>query len=132
MGSPPSNNGDKIPKQAPGVVGAGGGTLLVLLANNIPDDNPWKSWLVIIAPTASVVLAAGMSWVRRQIEEALQRRAKTALINRARKTLQDGITDPNTSEETRAQLRADLEELNRLVAREAFEKARAIFTKRDS
>src|SRR5580700_7883635 len=46
------------------VAGAGGGTLLVLLAQNMSAQNPWKSWLMIIAPSSSVFLAEVWQWLR--------------------------------------------------------------------
>lgn len=37
--------------------GIGGGTLLVLLAKNLPDNNVLKSSLILVAPTISIVLS---------------------------------------------------------------------------
>ena len=39
------------------IAGAGGGTLLVLLASNLPDSNTLKSWLIIIAPAVTVLVS---------------------------------------------------------------------------
>ena len=52
----PPNSNSGIGSAAVG--GAGTGTLLVVLAQNLPPENAWKSWLVIIAPAVSALMTS--------------------------------------------------------------------------
>ena len=38
------------------LISAGGGMLLVKLAENLPDNNSYKSWLIILAPPFTLLL----------------------------------------------------------------------------
>ncbi|MCW3467520.1 hypothetical protein [Chitinophaga nivalis] len=57
----------------------GGGTLLVLLAKNLPDSYAVKSWLVIAAP--SITIAFAFIW--RYIEWKFENYSKNKQIRKA-------------------------------------------------
>lgn len=56
------------------IAGAGGGTLLVLLANNLPEAYALKSWLVIIAPSVSIVLSLFWKFISRKTNAYFKRK----------------------------------------------------------
>jgi hypothetical protein len=113
-------------KAGSGAAGAGSGTLLVLLANNLPHDNPWKSWLILIAPSLSVAIGILYSWARKSVESYLNKRELAQLIRNAKKTLTEAVQNPNTSEEHRQQLRKELEELEVLLVRTDVDRIRIL------
>jgi len=57
LSTPASNIQQPNNTTSASIAGASGGTLLVLLANNLSESYPLKSWLVIIAPSVSIVLS---------------------------------------------------------------------------
>jgi hypothetical protein len=105
-----------------GAAGAGGGTLLVLLANNLPATSLWKSWIVLIVPSASIAISVGFDWLKRYVDRILKQRQLEALIINAKRTLQAALENSQTSEAHRAQLREELEKLELLLVRSSLEK----------
>jgi hypothetical protein len=108
------------------------GSLHALLANNLANDNPWKSWLVILAPAAAITLSNGglavkQFWDRRTLE-----REYTARLERAKQTLHELIDNPRTSIDQKEQYQKELDELNMLVVRTEGESLRAIIKRRGS
>ncbi|TWW01315.1 hypothetical protein [Chitinophaga pinensis] len=80
------------------IAGAGGGTLLVLLASNLPDTYPLKSWLVIIAPSISIVLSVFWKFISRKSNAYFKvkkvERSKKLLQKKIETALQNGIISP--------------------------------------
>ena len=80
------------------IAGAGGGTLLVLLASNLPDTYPLKSWLVIIAPSVSIVLSLFWKFISRKSNAYFKvkkvERSKKLLQKKIDAALQNGIISP--------------------------------------
>jgi hypothetical protein len=80
------------------IAGAGGGTLLVLLASNLPDTYPLKSWLVIIAPSVSIVLSLFWKYISRKSNAYFKvkkvERSKKLLQKKIDTALQNGIISP--------------------------------------
>jgi hypothetical protein len=109
-----------------GAAGAGGGTLLVLLANNLPQGHPWKSWLLLIAPSASVAIAVLAAWTRRYLETLLNRRELKSLILQSKETLRAALNNDQTSPEHKAELRKHLEELESLLVERDLERIKAL------
>jgi len=77
------------------IAGAGGGTLLVLLANNLPESYALKSWLVIIAPSVSIVLSMFWKYISRKSNAYFKvkkvERSKKLLQKKIETALQNGI-----------------------------------------
>jgi hypothetical protein len=69
------------------IAGAGGGTLLVLLANNLPDSYPLKSWLVIIAPSVSIILSLFWKYLSKKTNAYF----KVKKVEKSKKLLQKKI-----------------------------------------
>ncbi|QHS62411.1 hypothetical protein [Chitinophaga agri] len=80
------------------IAGAGGGTLLVLLASNLPETYPLKSWLVIIAPSVSIVLSLFWKFISRKSNAYFKvkkvERSKKLLQKKIETALQNGIISP--------------------------------------
>jgi len=109
-----------------GAGAAGAGTLLVLLANNLPDSNAWKSWLVLLAPSASIAISTLYGWVKNAIDERANRRELADVVRRARITLDEALQNPSTSDEHRKQLQRELETLELLLVKADVEKIRVL------
>ena len=78
-----------------GIAGAGGGTLLLLLANNLPDNNPYKSWLIIIAPSLTVGLTIFWKWFSERFDKYLKKRKINELKSRLRTDIENALQNPN-------------------------------------
>ena len=117
MARPPKNKapvGARAKNEAKvgaGAAGAGGGTLLVLLARNLPDDNPWKSWLVLLAPAVTVFLSGSWLWIQAAIAERAREKEKRQLFEMAKETIRKSMDDPHGSPEHKESLRKTLEDL---------------------
>ena len=87
----------------------------MLLANNLPDHNPWKSWLVLLAPSISIGISVVYSWIRKAVDDSLESRKVNWFVIEAKQTLKEALENPNTSETHRKRLRTQLEELEMLL-----------------
>jgi hypothetical protein len=60
-----TTGGESLAKRGPSEaqLQAGGGTLLVWLVSQLPDQYAWKQPLLIVAPATSALLARGYAWV---------------------------------------------------------------------
>lgn len=90
-----SSNTQQPTSTSASIAGAGGGTLLVLLANNLPDTYPLKSWLVIVAPSVSIVLSLFWKYISRKSNAYFKvkkvERSKKLLLQKIENALQNGI-----------------------------------------
>jgi len=105
-----------------GVAGAGSGTLLVLLANNLPATSPWKSWLVIAAPSASIFAALVWNKLSTAFDLYLRKREFNDLIAHAETTLDHALRNETTSAEHKHQLKTELEQLQLLQVQTDLER----------
>jgi hypothetical protein len=70
---------------AAGAAGASSGTLLLLVLNDLPDSVPIKTFLVLLAPTISVVVHFLWKWASAEVKRrSLEREIKASI----RSTLQ--------------------------------------------
>ena len=80
------------------IAGASGGTLLVLLANNLPESYPLKSWLVIIAPSVSIVLSLFWKYISKKADVYFKgkkvEKSKILLQRRIQAALNNGMISP--------------------------------------
>lgn len=88
-----------------GLSGAGSGTLLLALARNLSDQHWYKSWAVLIAPSVSVTITAGLTWCNHRREERLKREEIRARLDEAMQAAQDVIDDPHASEQEKQRAR---------------------------
>ena len=109
-----------------GAAGAGTGTLLVALARNLPDDHPWKPWLVLLAPSLTVAIGALYSWAREGIEQYRNSRQLARLVHQAKQTVREALGNPLTTGEHRNQLQKELEALELLLVRTDLDRIRVL------
>lgn len=92
------------------IAGASSGTLLVLLASNLPDNYPLKSWLVIIAPSVSIAFSLIWKFLIREKNAYYKRKRvvkfKKLLLQKIEAALSDGLI---SSEEAAALKRKMIE-----------------------
>lgn len=108
----PNSSGKKT---SAGLAGAGGGTLLVLIANTLPD--PWNKILASLAPTFSIALA----WVLVFLYQYVESKRIDLWVARATRTLEKALANPHTGEEHKEFLRHKLEELEVIQTNTDFE-----------
>lgn len=90
----------KESKIGAGITGVSGGTLLITLAQQLPETNPYKSLLVLLAPTITVLLSYIFIWLKKGIDNYFKRKG----INKIQDRIDKVINDPNTSDEYRKYL----------------------------
>ncbi len=127
---PPDNAKDSGNGVGGAIGGAGIGTLLILLANNLPEDKWFKSWLVIIAPSVAVVINALYNLVKRQIDRYVEEYKTKAAMKRAKTTLQAAIDSDLTPEPDKDKYKADLVELEKLLIESDVSLAKAYLARR--
>jgi hypothetical protein len=80
------------------IAGASSGTLLVLLASNLPDNYPLKSWRVIIAPSVSIAFSLIWKFLIREKNAYYKRKRvvkfKKLLLKKIEAALSDGLISP--------------------------------------
>ncbi|WP_440133590.1 hypothetical protein [Chitinophaga sancti] len=80
------------------IAGASSGTLLVLLASNLPDTYPLKSWLIIIAPSVSIAFSLIWKFLIREKNAYYKRKRvvkfKKLLLKKIEAALSDGLISP--------------------------------------
>ncbi|KPQ43996.1 MAG: hypothetical protein MPEBLZ_01464 [Candidatus Methanoperedens nitroreducens] len=122
--SKPSGNKD--------YTGAGVGTFLIYIANNLPDSNVYKSWLVLIAPSASIVIIAFCTWLKSNLKKYRTEKEFRSSINQTRETLNEILDNPKTSDEHRKRIGKRLEEFEKLVVDIQFDKVKALAQRKES
>lgn len=114
MTSDPSHSEANGGKTGAGLAGAGGGTLLAFVATSLPDTNTLKPWLLYAAPSVSIILGGLWIWTQVKIVNYFRDREFKRVIDQTRKTLEEALANPNTSEEHKKDIRKKLEEFDLL------------------
>lgn len=103
------------------IAGASVGVVLVKLAQNLPEDNIHKSWLIIIAPVLALVIRHLWNLLSPEIAFIIKARR----VDKGRKKLIDKINDllkdDGISEGRKAELRIQREQM-KLSALETLQK----------
>lgn len=110
------------------IAGAGGGTLLAVIANNLPDDSFWKPVLRYVAPSVAVVVSVLWRWIQtilwRWVENEVRTYYRThkvsKLSKKARARLLSALKNPNTSEAHRKRIQERLEKLETMMSNRDF------------
>jgi len=98
---------NKKPNLTSGVAGAGGGTLIILFAKNLPDSNPAKSWLILAAPTISVIIL----WILKRINLFLQNQEAKVLQKKLKAKIEAALQFQHLTNEERENLQRKLSEI---------------------
>lgn len=105
-----------------GLAGAGGGTGLVAFAQSVSPDSTTKSLLLYLAPSVSVIFGTLVFFIEAQTSRYLQQR----LVRRLRRTLEEYLQNPHTSDEHKLALRQRLEQVEQTVTLQEVERIRVI------
>lgn len=92
-----------------GLAGAGGGTSLILIAENLLKDTTWQALLVYFAPSVSVLLGWLFYVGQVQTQDWYQRRKQ----GRIDSDIDRIINDPSTSQAHRIEMQALREDLQK-------------------
>lgn len=127
MSEPSSSAGDSSPRLPidAGAFGIGLGTAVALFAERLPEDAAAKPWLLVFAPTISVAISHLWIRMRSHVRDLLDQRDAQRIFREAKQTLEDGLNNPNTSQEHKDQLRDDLELLERDFIKNKTDRFRA-------
>lgn len=93
------------------IAGASSGTLLVLLASNLPDNYPLKSWLVIIAPTVSIAFSLLWKILIREKNAYYKRKRVVKFKKLLQKKIEAALSDGLISSEEAATLKRKMIEI---------------------
>lgn len=107
------------------VAGAGGGTLFVMLASTLPDHGFGKEWLMLLAPSLTVILGAVWLWLQVRVANHFSDRGFDATIRQARTAFSEILGNPDTSDEHRARIRREIERVELLVVARHVERLQA-------
>jgi len=106
---PSKRNGSNLVGGA--AAGASGGTLLILLAQNLPESSELRSWLMIIAPSVSLLLSSIWQWAKRKIEYYFTKTEFNSAVEEAKKTLTEALNNSETTDSHKEELIKELEQL---------------------
>lgn len=106
-----SQNIEKTSSTPATVAGASGGTLLVVLAQNLPDDNPFKSWLIILAPAATIAIVAVWKWATKKIVNHWKTKKIEDLKQKIRADIMRTLTNPHFPDAHKEELKRKLAQL---------------------
>lgn len=95
-----------------GGTAVGSGTLLVLLAQNLPQDNRYRPWMLILAP--SITVAIGWLWSRvlRLVSRSLKRRSMRRAREEVLAALSEMIARPDITPAQRKELERKRHEID--------------------
>ena len=116
----------KESKAGAGAAGAGAGTLLVVIANSLPNDHGLRPWLIYLAPSASAVMSLVWVWLQVEIGNWVQEKKLASLVAKAKDTYRDALQNPDTSDEHKNSIRSQLEELELIVSTRRLTQIRSL------
>jgi hypothetical protein len=102
----------KQSKTNAGFAGASGGTLVAIVASQLPDDSPAKNLLIYLAPSTSILFTLLWGWIQSRIVNYVKDQEAERLIKKAKVKIEEGIANPNISDEHREYLRKRLQEFD--------------------
>jgi hypothetical protein len=106
--------------------GAGSGTLVALIANNLSDDNWLKPWLVLIAPSISIASGAIWVWLQAKFVNYVKEYEFKLFVAQAIKTIDEALKDPNLTQDKLLELRKMRNELTQAKIQRIMEKFKSI------
>lgn len=123
---PSQSKSKKTDVVSAGAAGGGLGTLLISFAEGLPETNEWKTFLTLSAPIITVGISGIWLFVKTVYIDpqvaSMKHKSSHAhiskLIEDAKKVEQIVLSDPNSSEEHKQQMRSKVEELKRILISE--------------
>jgi hypothetical protein len=92
--------------------GAGGGTLVAVVASQLPDDSPAKNLLIYLSPSISVLFTLLWGWVQVKVVNYIKDQEAERLIKLAKINIEESIANPNITDEYREDLRKRYQEFD--------------------
>ena len=108
-----------------GLAGAGGGTLVAVAADELPDSNFLKVPLIYCAPSISLVVTLVWVWLQVRIAGYFREREVKNLVEDLKNELETKLKEENLSKDLRLQFQKELDNLN-LISVQRLEKTPAI------
>ncbi len=93
------------------IAGAGGGMLLVRLAQNLPEANSYKSWLIILAPALALLITNIWNFCSPEVSFFVKKIKITSARKKLLYQIDNLLKDPTISEEKKAMLREKREQV---------------------
>ena len=113
------------------MAGAGGGTVLVLLAEQLPDGTPYKPYLLIIAPTLAIVLSALWLRAKRALDHVAEIREADKVLTLARATLTQAELAADSDPEHLKRLKTKIDELELIKMQILRRRMRLLITSKE-
>ena len=110
MASKKSQLSSKAIKQD-NIAGAGGGMLIASLANNLPEGNQLKSWLLILAPLLTIIIKSSWDFIWAEIVTYFKKLRASRLRNKAVKNIEKLLKNPSISNEKKTELSEKREQI---------------------
>lgn len=132
MASEPDRHADVKVNTSAGVAGAGGGTLLVLIASKLSDGDPLKIVLLAIAPTTTLIFRGATLWLQKRIYERYQKYELRRTIEQARKTLDQALKDPHLRAKERIRLISMRKELDTMYLESQIKHVRVTLSRQST
>lgn len=124
--TPQTSSKKTISNNVDNIAGAGGGMVLLSLAQNLPDSNVFKSWLIILAPVLTLAIKSLWNICSPEISFIIKkfktRKARINLLTR----IDTLLKDPDISEEKKKMLRDKSEQVRLSVIDELTKHLKAI------
>ena len=120
--SPRIVNDPKTTTRAGGAAGVGGGTLIAILADALPDGMA-KTILIWLAPAATLTLAAIWGWCSKRIAVYFYDREAEAAFRATRVAIEQALSNPNLTPDQRAELEAQRVLLDKIIVEQRMSRA---------
>jgi hypothetical protein len=122
--TPPIKSLGLASKTNAGLAGAGGGTLLVLLADSLPESSTLKDALILASPSISVFVTSMWLWVQIRLFNYMQEKKLDVLVRQTKIMLKETLENSDTSDAHRETIRELLEELELFWVRRSMVKVK--------
>lgn len=109
-----------------GAAGVSGGTALVVFANSLPESNALKPWLLLAAPSLSIVVAVVWDWLQRRIADYARELEFRIVLRSARKRLTEQLKNNALKPDQRSRIETYLADLELMDASRQYQKVRAL------
>jgi hypothetical protein len=94
--------------------GAGGGTLMVLLANTLPEHSVWRPWILAAAPSVTVALSAISSVGFGAAVNYIKKKRLDLALSRAKKRTEEDLKKEGLSLKQKQIMKRHLEDIQKI------------------
>jgi hypothetical protein len=112
----PKNKKKKQSQLGADAASLGTGTSIIILANCLHDDNPFKIILLLVAPTLTLIFNKFFVWSQYEIFSYIQEKKLKNHIGKTQNYLKDALNNPDTTKKHREKIRKKIEEIEIVMA----------------